>query len=220
MPFTAQRPTISRPLSSQPSGPIASLRPEIPFNVRQPAEQSTYSSPSTTLTFPAGTPVSIRLGETLSSDRNHSGDNFYGALDQPLVIGASVIADRGDRVEGRITEARTAGRIRGSPELGVELTSFRTLDGQVVAIHTAAYVRRESKGVFGPGGKIGGGAVIGAAVGAMAGAGVGAAIGAGVGSVAGVGSALVTRRKPLVIPVETLLTFRLDQPATVTDPRR
>lgn len=170
-----------------------------------------------TVTLPVGTAISIRLGEKISTNRNHAGDSFFATLDQPVVVDGFVIAERGERVEGRITEARTAGRIRGTPVLGVELTSLRTSDGQAIAIHTAAYVRQESKGAFGPAGKIGGGAVIGAAVGAVAGAGVGAAIGAGVGTVAGAGTAFLTRRKPLVIPVETLVTFRLDRPVTITE---
>lgn len=208
----------SQPSTAQ-SNVLASLRPEAAPPTRAPA--AAPSDPvlqASTVTLPAGTPISIRLGEKLSTRDNHAGDEFIAALDQPLVVDGFVIAERGERVEGRIAEAHTAGHIRGTPELSVEITSVRTSDGQVVAIHTSPYVRRDRRGSVGVA-KIGGGAVIGAAVGAIAGAGVGAAIGAGVGSLAGAGTALVTRSKPLVIPVETLLTFRLDQPVTITEHR-
>ncbi len=64
--------------------------------------------------------------------------------------------------------------------------------------------------------KVGGGAVAGAIIGAIAGGGKGAAIGAGVGSAAGAGVQVLTKGQQVKVPSETLLEFRLQQPATVT----
>jgi hypothetical protein len=58
----------------------------------------------------------------------------------------------------------------------------------------------------------GGGAAIGAIIGAIAGQGKGAAIGAGSGAAAGIGAELLTKGGSIRVPVETVLTFRLDAP--------
>jgi outer membrane lipoprotein SlyB len=68
--------------------------------------------------------------------------------------------------------------------------------------------------------KVGGGAVAGAIIGAIAGGGKGAAIGAGVGSAAGAGVQVLTRGQQVKVPSETVLEFRLQQPATVAPTQR
>ena len=68
--------------------------------------------------------------------------------------------------------------------------------------------------------KVGGGAVVGAIIGAIAGGGKGAAIGAGAGSAAGAGVQVFTRGQQVKVPSETLLEFRLQQPASVAATQR
>jgi hypothetical protein len=63
---------------------------------------------------------------------------------------------------------------------------------------------------------VGIGAGVGAAIGAIAGGGKGAAIGAGAGGAAGTGTVLATRGDPAVLPSESLITFKLQAPVTVT----
>jgi hypothetical protein len=57
---------------------------------------------------------------------------------------------------------------------------------------------------------------LGAVIGAIAGRGTGAAIGAGVGATAGIIGVLSTPGKPTVIPPETVLSFRLQAPVTIS----
>jgi outer membrane lipoprotein SlyB len=61
----------------------------------------------------------------------------------------------------------------------------------------------------------GGGAALGAIIGAIAGGGKGAAIGAGAGAGAGVLTQVLTKGGAIKVPVETVLTFRLDKPLRV-----
>ena len=63
------------------------------------------------------------------------------------------------------------------------------------------------------------GAGIGAAIGAIFGGGKGAAVGAGSGGAAGAGTVLATRGKPVVLPAETRLSFRLQDPVTIIERR-
>jgi hypothetical protein len=64
--------------------------------------------------------------------------------------------------------------------------------------------------------KVGGVAVLGAIIGGIAAGGKGAAIGAAAGGGAGAGVQILTKGQQVKVPSETLLEFRLQQPATVT----
>jgi hypothetical protein len=169
------------------------------------------------VTIPAGTLVSARLAETLSTEKAQTGDTFTATLDKPLVVDGLVIAERGARAEGRVTEAVQAGRLRGVASLSIQLVRLLTSDGQRIDIHTDAF-RKEGETTKGQdAAKVGGGAGIGAAIGAIAGGGKGAAIGAAIGGAAGAGTVAATRGRPAVLPVETRIDFRISQPVTVTE---
>ena len=58
--------------------------------------------PPNKVTIPAGTLLTVRLGEKLSTERNQPGDQFSAVLDQPLVIDGFVLAERGSKAQGRI----------------------------------------------------------------------------------------------------------------------
>ena len=64
--------------------------------------------------LPAGSWITIRVNQPLSSDHNHPGDAFTATLVQPLVADGVLIARRGQTVEGRVAEARKAGRAKGT----------------------------------------------------------------------------------------------------------
>jgi len=59
---------------------------------------------------------------------------------------------------------------------------------------------------------VGGGAGLGALIGGLAGGGKGAAIGALAGAGAGTAGTAFTGNKDVVLPAETALSFKLDQP--------
>lgn len=170
-----------------------------------------------TVTLPAGTNVGIRLGETLSTDHNYTGDTFRGTLDSPIVMDGFIIADKGSRVLGRIVEAQKAGHFEGAAILNLTLTEINTTDGQRVAIQTTTNERKAGANGGQNGAKVAGGAALGAIIGALAGGGKGAAIGAGAGGAAGTGVAMASHTKACVIPTETPLTFRLANPVTLTE---
>ena len=78
-----------------------------------PTEELAPPAPPRTVTIPEKTALTIRLGERLASDRSAAGDAFFGTLDAPLVVDGFVIADRGSRVLGRVTDIEAAGRVKG-----------------------------------------------------------------------------------------------------------
>jgi hypothetical protein len=161
----------------------------------------------------------VRLGQTLSSNRETSGDAFTATLTEPLIVDGYVLAERGARVEGRVVDSDRGGRVKGLAIMSIHLTRFTTADGQKVDIQTDVFEKRALSSTRNDAAKVGVATAIGAAIGAIAGGGKGAAIGAGVGGAAGAGGVLTTRGKPAELPVETKINFRLSAPVTVTERR-
>ncbi len=148
--------------------------------------------------------------------RNKVGDNVILTLDQPLIVDGLVVARRGQTVMGTVVNAERAGRVKGVSKLGLSLSQLTLVDGQLVDVKTSLIKAtggtsngRDALGVAGTTG-------FGAAVGAAAAGGPGAAIGAGAGFVAGVTGVLLTRGRPTIIPPESLLTFRVEAPITIS----
>jgi hypothetical protein len=171
------------------------------------------------VTIAAGTNLTIRLIDSISSDLVQPGQAFHATIDQPLVVDGFVIAERGARVEGKITDAQEAGRVKGVSRLSLELTRLTTADGQRIAIATQTWDKEGEQSRKSDATKVAAGAGIGAALGAIFGGGKGAAVGAASGGAAGGGVVLATRGKPVSLPSETRLTFRLRSPVTITEKR-
>jgi hypothetical protein len=194
--------------------PVAPAAPPPPVeDAPNPPPSSNGRTPNT-VTIAAGTLLPVRIGETLSAANNERGDTFLATLDQPLVVDGFVIAERGSRVEGRVTETE---RTKGSSHIGIELVKISTSDGQHVRIRTAAYKKESNSSTGNDVAKVGIITAIGAAIGAAADGGKGAAIGAGVGGAAGVADVMLSRGKPVEIRVETRLSFRIQEPVTITE---
>ena len=171
----------------------------------------------TTVTLAEGTVLAVRVGDTLTSEKNESGDSWTGVLAEPVVVNGLVIAERGAEVTGRVSNVKRSGKVKGVGTISVTLSRMATADGQRVPISTtsfAAYGKDETKRDVG---KVAIASGIGAAIGAIAGGGKGAAIGAGAGAGAGTGVVLATRGKPAVISNEALIRFKLAAPVTVTE---
>ncbi len=171
------------------------------------------------LTLKSGTFVTVRVDQYLSSDRSQAGDAFSATLVQPIVVDGVVVAQRGQTIGGRVAEAKKAGRVEGTSRLGVQLTDLTLVDGQVLPIQSQLINRNGSTSVGRDAGAIGTTTAVGAAVGAGAAGGVGAAIGAGAGAVASTVGVLLTRGHQTIIGPESVLTFRVEAPITISTDR-
>jgi hypothetical protein len=161
------------------------------------------------LTIPAGTVLVIRTNDFLSTDHNQVGDQFTATLDQPLVVNGWVVARRGQVIVGKVKDVKKAGRVKGTSELGVELTDITIADGRQLPILTELWKGSGGTSHGQDAATIVGTTGLGAAIGAAADWGRGAAIGAGAGAAAGIATVLLTRGHPTVVAPETQLTFRL-----------
>ncbi|MCU1314849.1 MAG: hypothetical protein JWN63_171 [Candidatus Acidoferrum typicum] len=168
-----------------------------------------------TLTIPAGTILLIRINDYLSSDRNQIGDQFTAVLENPLVVNGWVVARRGQMIVGHVKDVRKAGRIKGTSELGVELTDLTVVDGHQVPILTELWKGAGGTSHGQDAATVATTTGLGALIGAAADWGEGAAIGAGAGAAAGIGAVLLTRGRPTVLHPEEQLSFRLVDPVRI-----
>jgi len=171
------------------------------------------------LKLQAGTFVTVRVDQMLSSDRNRAGDGFTATLTRPLIADGVVVAQRGQMIGGRVSEVKKAGRVKGVSRLAVQLTDLTLVDGQQVPIETELTNLRGPTSNGRDAAAIAGTTILGAAVGGAADLGPGAAIGAGAGLIAGTVGVLLTRGRPTVIYPESVLTFRLSAPITISTER-
>src|SRR6266568_2529674 len=58
------------------------------------------------ITVPAGTPVTVRLQNAVSSASANSGDRFDAVLDAPLVVDGKTLAPAGANVVGKVVAAK------------------------------------------------------------------------------------------------------------------
>jgi hypothetical protein len=166
------------------------------------------------ITVPAGTRILIRTIDPIDSTKQKTGYRFSATLETNLQAEDTVIAPRGTTIYGRLANASSAGRMKGSSDLTLELTDI-VINGTAYPLLTSTY---EIKGK-GEGGntakKVVGGAGLGALIGGLAGGGKGAGIGALAGAGAGTAIAASKKGEQLQIPSESLLEFRLEQPVAL-----
>jgi hypothetical protein len=184
---------------------------------RQP-DPPDYQVPAQ-LTIKPGTFVTVRVNQPLSSDHNQAGDAFTATLVRPVVVDGVIVAQRGQTIGGRVTEAQKAGRVEGVARLAVQLTDLSLVDGQQVPVQSQLISRTAPTSVGRDAVGIGTTTAVGAAAGGAAGGGMGAGIGAGAGAVVGVIGVLLTRGHPSVIYPESVLTFRIEAPVTISTER-
>ena len=165
------------------------------------------------VTIPVGTILNVRLVEAIDVDAARTGITFKSLLDDPIMMGGSVVIPRGSVVMLQAIKVEQAGKMKGADKITLKANSI-AFGGRKYEIVTTAV---ESKG----GGegrkttrKMAGGAGLGAVIGGIAGGGTGAAIGAVAGGATG---AVVASQgtEHLTLPAETRLAFSLSSAVTV-----
>jgi len=163
-------------------------------------------------TIPSGTVLTIRMVDSVDSERDRVGQTFQASLDEPVLdpSGRTLVA-RGSDVVVKLVDDQQSGKIEGRTVLTLDIVSLR-VNGREVDVDTTSITEQSSSRTARSGKVIGGTAALGAIIGAIAGGGKGAAIGAGAGAGAGTVAQVATKGQRVRIPSETRLTFTLQQP--------
>ena len=166
------------------------------------------------LVVPAGTVLTVRLGQAVGSKISTPGETFTATVASPVAVDGKTAIPAGATASGTVVDAKPLGRFKGGAVLQLRLTSI-TVNGADQAISTSSVVRSEKGKGKRTAVLAGGGAGLGALIGGLAGGGKGAAIGALAGAGAGTGGAAFTGNKDIVLPAESALSFKLQQPLQV-----
>lgn len=211
-PAPAPQPTAPPAATPAPT-PTAAPAPAPATPAAQPAEPA---RPKTmTVQVPAGTVITIRMIDSVDSEKHRAGQVFQASLEEPLVVDGVVLAERGADAYVKLIEARSAGRLAGRSELRLQLIRLM-IDERPYTVESSTYEQVGSSRGKRTAATVGAGAAIGAAIGAIAGGGKGAAIGAAAGAGGGTAVQVLTKGEQVRVPSETLLEFRLDVPVQVT----
>jgi hypothetical protein len=166
------------------------------------------------VTLAEGTPIHVRLDNTVDSNRSRSGDEFAATVADPVVLDNKTVIPQGSTAKGLVVDAKQGGHLSGVPRLRLELTSVE-LNGKAYDLRTTSGFRSGKNHNLHNLKWIGGGAGGGLLIGALAGGGKGALIGGPVGAGVGTAVAYFTGKKDIRLPAETPLTFRLTRPVVI-----
>jgi hypothetical protein len=208
-PAPAEQPAAPAPAPA----PAAAPPPPAPAVAAAPAPPPPPPPPKQ-YTVPAGTPLVVRLEQTVSAKNSNVGDSFSGVLAQSVVVGGVTVIHSGALVTGVVTASKGQGRFKGSGDLAIAIKRV----GDYAVSTTAYEATSKGKGKR-TAGFVGGGAGGGALIGGLAGGGKGALIGGLLGAGAGTAGAAFTGNKDITVPAESVVTFKLAEPVTVTRSR-
>jgi hypothetical protein len=166
------------------------------------------------ITVPAGTRILIRMIDSIDTTKQKTGFKFTASLETNLQAEDMVVAPRGTMVYGQLVSASSAGSMKGSSELTLELTDIM-INNTAYPLLTSTYEIKGKGEGSNTAKKVVGGAGLGALIGGIAGGGKGAGIGALIGGAGGTAVAASKKGQQLSIPSETLLEFRLQQPVAL-----
>ena len=171
-------------------------------------------SHAASVTIPAGTALTVRMADSIDSEKNYAGETFRATIDTAVTVNGSVVVPQGAEAIGRITSVIQPGRFRGRPVVMMELTALN-FDGRSVGILTSAHQemggsRGKQTAMF-----AGGGGALGTLIGTIAGGGVGFLIGSSVGAASGAVVQAVRGAEPVRIPAESLMLFTVQSPVSL-----
>ena len=160
-------------------------------------------APAGKATVAAGTPMMIKLKDTIDSRKHKAGHRFTAMLEGDLVANGVVVAAKGSAVFGVVVDAKRSGRLAGQTTMVLTMTEI-DVNNQLKPIVTSKLKAASGK----TGKQTVGRAARGAAIGGLADGSKGAETGAKVGlavSILGGGG-------DISIPQGTVLEFRLEAP--------
>lgn len=73
--------------------------------------------------LPSGTEITIRLIDSIDSEKNDEGDEFRASLDDPIKLGDAVVAPKGADARVKLVTEKDSGKLTGKTEFSVQLLS-------------------------------------------------------------------------------------------------
>jgi hypothetical protein len=179
----------------------------------------------TNLSLPAGTPMKVRLENTLSTFSSKEGDAFTGKVTDAVTLEGKTVIPAGATVQGRVTKVNEPRRIAGKPTIGLFPETVVMPGGERYMLNAAVVDTNlrngsdvntegqfkgdghDAKDVTEFGFGTGGGMLVGGLAGGPAGLLIGGAVGATVTAAHWLG-----KKRSAVLPSGTVLMLELSRP--------
>jgi type IV secretion system protein VirB10 len=177
----------------------------------------------------AGTHILLRLTNAVNTKHASPGDRIYLETAVPVFVNSRMIIPAGSYVNGTVTDAKQAGRVKGKSSLTLQYDSLtlrsgvtRDLRSRPDSVDSRGNLDKTEGRIDGEGNKAGDAGKVaqttaaGTGIGAIAGGaaghlGMGAGIGAAGGAVAGLASVFGSRGPEVVLPPGTTMDMILDR---------
>ena len=194
-------------------------------------DEMTAGVRGSSITLPAGTQIPLKLAQGISTKSAKAGDAVYAETVFPITVSDRIVIPAGTYVQGRISDIRRPGRVKGRAEFLMHFTTLIYHNGYTVMLpgavenvpgadqqrvkDTEGTVQQEgSKGK--DAGTVAKTAGVGASVGSIAARSVkGAAIGGAAGAAAGLAAVMLTRGPDVNLPPGTSVQIVLQRPMTL-----
>ncbi len=217
------------------AAPLTLTFAQQPATVSNPAPATAVEDPVVPgrITIPSGTQVPLVLKQSISTKNAKPGDAVYAETAFPITLNDKVVIPAGTYVQGRISEVKRAGRVKGRAELLMHFTTLVYPSGYTAMLPGAVEnmpgaEHQEVKGEEGKikqdsdkakdAGTIAQTAGAGAGIGALATQSAkGAGIGGLAGAAAGLGYAMLTRGADVTLPVGTSVQMVLQRPLVLEE---
>ena len=215
---TATSATTTAPAPGTAAGPAAAPSPVAPATPGAVAPAPQGPPPPAVINLPAGTELRVRLDDDLGSKISQTGEAFTATISDDVMVNGQTVIAKGARADGTVVDAQPLGHFKGGALLQVRLDRVHTNWGSY-PVETASVSRVEKGKGKRTAVMTGGGGAFGALIGGLAGGGKGALIGGLAGAGAGGAGSALTGNQQIVLPAETLLTFKLEQSVRITEGR-
>src|ERR671923_196756 len=113
-------------------------------------------------TVPAGPRITVRTDSQINSASAHVGQSFNANLLRDLMVRGKTIAKAGAPAKGKVTYAKSSGRLHAPGQVTIRLTSIQLVDGKTLSVSTSGFRAKGKSHTKSNVTKIGGGAAAGA----------------------------------------------------------
>ena len=76
------------------------------------------------VTVPAGTALNVRLTQAIDVDFSQAGQTFKAIVDDPVMIGGSVVIPRGASATVQAVQVQQSGKMKGSDKISLKINSI------------------------------------------------------------------------------------------------
>ena len=110
--FSARKPATPPPPKPTPKPAAAA-----------PAPAPAAAPASRVVTVPAGTPINVRLTQGVDVDSSQAGMTFKGVVDDPVMVGGSIVIPRGSSAVLQAVKVEQSGKMKGSDKITLKLNA-------------------------------------------------------------------------------------------------